>query len=97
VAGSYTTCSDTGVATYSYTLRREGSIIATADARPCADLISFNSTDTAGFAPGNYALYFEGFNGAGRKQWAVDPLECTGIRVDNNELALDTCGAIFTP
>jgi hypothetical protein len=97
VAGGYTTCSGAGVATYSYTLRREGSIIATADARPCADLISFNSTDTAGFAPGNYALYFEGFNGAGRKQWAVDPLECTGIRVDNNELALDTCGAIFTP
>lgn len=98
VAGAYTTCSGAGVATYSYTLRRgDGSIVATADARPCADLISFNATDTAGFTPDNYALYFEGFNGAGRKQWAILPGECSGIRVDNNGVVYEQCGAAFTP
>lgn len=97
VAGAYTTCAGAGVGTYSYTLRREGSIVATADARPCADLISFNSTDTSGFTPGNYALYFEGFNGAGRKQWSVLPATCDAIRVDNNGVVFDTCGAAFTP
>jgi hypothetical protein len=95
--GAFTTCAAAGVATYNYTLFRDGSIVATADARPCQDLVSFNATDTAGFGPGTYALYFEGFNGAGRKQWAVPPSTCDGIRVDNNGLVARTCGASFTP
>lgn len=95
--GAFTTCAAAGVATYSYTLRRDGSIVATADARPCQDLISFNATDTAGFGSGNYALYFEGFNGAGRKQWAVLPATCDAIRVDNGALVYDECAASFTP
>jgi hypothetical protein len=96
-AGAYTTCSGAGVATYNYTLRRDGFIVAETTARPCQDLISFNSTDTAGFSPGNYALYFEGFNGAGRKQWAILPATCDAIRVDNNGIVYDTCPASFTP
>lgn len=95
--GAYTTCAAAGVATYSYTLRREGSIVATADARPCQDLLSFNATDTAGFTPGTYALYFEGFNGAGRKQWSILPSTCDAIRVENNGIFFDTCAAAFTP
>jgi len=95
--GAYTTCAAAGVATYSYTLRRDASIVATADVRPCQDLVSFNATDTGGFGPGNYALYFEGFNGAGRKQWSVLPATCDAIRVDNNGIVYDTCGASFTP
>jgi hypothetical protein len=95
--GALTTCAAAGVATYSYTLRRGGSIVATADARPCQDLISFNATDTAGFGSGSYALYFEGFNGAGRKQWAVLPGTCDAIRVDNGALVYEECAAAFTP
>ena len=95
--GAFTTCAAAGVATYSYTLRRDGSIVATVDGRPCQDLVSFNATDTAGFGPGNYALYFEGFNGAGRKQWSVLPATCDAIRVDNAGIVYDTCGASFTP
>lgn len=95
--GAYTTCAAAGVARYSYTLRRDGAIVATADLRPCQDLVSFDMATTSGFAPGRYALYFEGFNGAGRKQWAVLPSTCDSIRVDNGALVLETCGAAFTP
>ncbi len=96
-SGAYTTCASAGVATYSYTLRRDGAIVATTDARPCQDLVSFNSTDTAGFGPGNYALYFEGFNGVGRKQWSIQPSTCDAIRVDNNGIVYDSCAAAYTP
>lgn len=97
VGGAYTTCAAAGTDTYSYTLRRGGTIVATATTRPCADLISFNATDTAGFTTGEYFLYFEGFNSGARKQWAVRPGECDNIVVGTGGLVYDECVADFTP
>ncbi len=95
--GAYTTCAAAGVGTFSFTLYRDATSIATVTGSPCQDLIAFDSMATSGFGPGNYALYFEGYNGAGRKQWGVIPGTCEGIRVDNNGIVYETCGASFTP
>ncbi len=105
VGGPMTTCSEAGVATYSYTLRDNMSaIVADATSRPCADLISFDSTSTAGFGPGKYYLYMEGFNAAARKQWSIMVGDCSGVEVGSaattsgpNSLVAADCRATFTP
>lgn len=91
-----TTCAAAGVQTMGYSLQRGVTIIDSSTSRPCADLMSWDSSAFPALTPGDYQLTVQGFNSTGRKQWDVLPGECT-LRVDALGLVSTDCTALFTP
>ncbi|MEM1335574.1 MAG: hypothetical protein AAGG08_19180, partial [Actinomycetota bacterium] len=95
------TCGDsTGPSSIGWSLDRDGSFFiesTTVDEEPCADVLDFSQT-TIGFTvlPGDYDLFFEGFEpplmagGAPDKRWSIVG-ECFATLAEVGDLAIATC------
>ena len=100
-AGAVTDCAGAGVSTMLWRLanRTTSATIAMSTASaPCVEDLFFEQGIDAGFGPGPYRFYFEGYNAAGTKHWQVTTGACdVDINATTNSLEFLRCIGEYTP
>jgi|GEM_PF-1898303 len=99
-AGAVTDCAGAGVSTMLYRLTNTttGANIALEPSTACVEDLFFEQGIDAGFGPGPYRFYFEGYNAAGTKLWQVTTGACdVTINATTNSLEFLRCIGEYTP
>jgi hypothetical protein len=100
-AGGATDCAGAGVSTMLWRLanRTTSATIAMSSAgAPCVEDLFFEQGIDAGFGPGPYRFYFEGYDAGGTKHWQVTTGACdVDINATTNSLEFLRCIGEYTP
>ncbi len=100
VSGPATDCAGAGVSTMLWRLsnRTTGATVAMANSTACIEDLFFEQGIDPGFGPGNYRLYFEGYDAGGTKRWQVVTGACdVDINTTTNSLEFLRCIGEYTP